>query len=74
VLIGLGIAGLVGSALIATGGSLGVGVGFVQRLTVYGTVIGIVASGWIVRDIARHDALTFREESGTPTSLPRASG
>ena len=47
-LIVIGLAGLSFAALVAAGSSLGVGVGFVQRLTAYASVIGIIASAVIL--------------------------
>lgn len=55
-LIVLGGGGLVGAGLVAAGSSLGVGIGFVQRLTVYGSVAGFVASGLLVRAAVRRAA------------------
>lgn len=53
----VGTAGLLCAALVAGGSSLGVGVGFVQRLTVYGSVLGTIAGGLIL--------LTLRPRRGT---------
>jgi len=43
-----GLAGLLAAVLVADGSTLGGGVGFVQRLAVYATVIGVVASGLLL--------------------------
>lgn len=50
----VGAAGLLGAALVAAGSTLGVGAGFVQRFAIYGTVLGVVASGLIVLVRQRH--------------------
>lgn len=44
----VGVAGLLGTAFLAEGSTLGVGVGFVQRLAVYGSVLGVVASALVL--------------------------
>ncbi len=41
----VGAVGLVGSALVATGADLGLGIGLVERVVVYGADLGFIATG-----------------------------
>ena len=47
-LAALAMIGLIGAALLANGSTLGVGVGFVQRVAIYSSVIDVIVAGLAV--------------------------
>jgi hypothetical protein len=47
-LVVLGATGLVGAVLVANASTLGVGVGFVQRIAISSSVVGVLAAGALV--------------------------
>lgn len=57
----VGMAGLIGTVLVAVGADLGVGRGFVQRVVVYGADLGFIATGVLmIRGLGRRSWTTGR--------------